>query len=198
MEEIQHHKRESNQILEKKQIGKTACSYISEDDTIFIDESSTALAMVDYLPTDIEFSLVTTSLLVSKRVSAMDNVKLYLLGGLYDDMSYSFGGYMAEQAMQFMTVDRFFFSCKGIDLKQGGTEGNEERARLKKNLLQSAQWACALADHTKLGLKARFAFIFPSSIDLLITDDAASTADLKQYELAGIKTQTTTTPTKES
>jgi len=82
IEDVQHHKRENREVKEKKQIGRLACSQIKADETIFIDESSTALAMVDFLPTDIEFSLITTSLLVAKRVSTMSNVKLYLLGGL--------------------------------------------------------------------------------------------------------------------
>ncbi len=191
VEDVQHHKRENRSVKEKKQIGRIACSHIKEAETIFIDESSTALAMIDFLPSDFEFSIVTTSLLVSKRVSAMKNVKLYLLGGLYDDMSYSFGGYIAEQVMQFLTVDRFFFSCKGIDLTQGGTEANEERARLKKSLLKSANWKCALADHTKIGFKAKFSFIFPDALDLLITDDAIALSELEGYEEAGILTQTT-------
>jgi len=188
LEEIQHHKRESREVKEKKQIGELAASFLEEGETIFIDESSTALAMIDFLPHDIEFSIITTSLLVSRRVSAMKNVKLYLLGGLYDEMSYSFGGYIAEQAMSYITVDRFYLSSKGVDVEQGATEANEERARLKRSLLKSAKWTCVLSDYTKLGFKARFSFMPTHEIDLLITDDSASEDVIEQFNRAGLKT----------
>ena len=120
----------------------------------------------------------------------MPNVELYLLGGLYDELSHSYGGFVAEQAISGLTVDRFFFSCKGIAEKVGATEGAEERARLKKKLLESASWTCALADHTKIGIKSKFSFIFPESIDLLITDAACSRSEIAELEKAGIKTIT--------
>ena len=188
--EVQHHKRESREVKAKKMIGELACSHIRAGETIFIDESSTALAMVDFLPNDIEFSVVTPSQLVSKRVSQMRNIQLYLLGGLYDELSHSFGGYIAEQAMRSMTVDRFYFSCKGIDVKQGATEASEKRARLKRNLLESAKWTCALVDNTKIAFKSKFSFIFPELIDLIITDNASLAEELDKFEASGVKTQT--------
>ena len=191
--EVQHHKRENRAVAEKRYIGQIASSFIKEGEVVFIDESSTALAMVDFLPNDFTFTLVTTSLLVSKRVTSMQNVELYLLGGVYDEISCSFGGFLAEQAMVMMTVDRFFFSCKGVDLNLGASEDSEERARLKKTLLKSASWTCALVDHTKLGLRAKFSFILPGAIDRLISDELACSAELNKFQQAGIKTQVTTT-----
>ena len=188
--EIQHHARKSRQKKEKAEIAEVACQYINEGEAIFLDESSTVLAMVKHLPRKVKFTVVTTSELVSTQVRQMSNVKLYILGGLYDELSHSYGGFLAEQAMSCLTVDRFFFSCKGIAEKVGATEGAEERARLKKRLLESARWACALADHTKVGIKSKFSFIFPKSIDLLITDSLCSSAKLAELEKAGIKTIT--------
>jgi len=188
--EIQHHARQNRQKKEKAEIAELACAYIKAGETIFLDESSTVLAMVKHLPRKIEFSVVTTSELVSGQVRQMSNVKLYLLGGLYDELSYSYGGFMAEHAMSCLTVDRFFFSCKGIAERVGATEGAEERARLKKRLLESTNWTCALADHTKIGIKSKFSFIFPDSIDLLITDSACPSSEIAELEKAGIKTIT--------
>ena len=188
LQDLQHHKRETREVKEKLQIGKKAASLVQKGETIFIDESSTALAMVDHLPTDFEINVVTTSLLVANRVSAHTNTRLYILGGLYDGKSFSFGGFLTEEAIRFMNIDRFFFSCKGIDSVMGGSEANEERARLKKNLLKFAKWRCLLADHTKLGLKAKFSFVFPNEIDLLITDSGADSESLMAYTQAGIST----------
>ncbi len=186
-EELQHHKRESREVAEKKMIGYVAASYIKEGETIFIDESSTALAMIEYLPLDIKFNLFTNSLLVAKRVTSKKNINLYLLGGAYDETCFSFGGYLAEESMKQVSVDRFFFSCKGLDQYFGASEVNEERARLKKSLLKSASWKCALADHTKLGLKARFSFMLPQQIDLVITDEGACAESISSFNKAGVK-----------
>lgn len=186
LEELQHHKRETREVKEKKMIGYAAASHIKDGETIFIDESSTALAMVEFLPVDKKITLVTTSLLVAKRVTNKENVTLYVLGGVYDERSLSFGGLLAEEACKCISIDRFFFSCKGMDQHLGASEANEERARLKKNLLRSAKWKCAIADHSKLGIKAKFSFIFPQEVDLLITDEGAPEKALKTFQKAGV------------
>lgn len=189
IEELQHHKRETREVKEKQIIGAMAASHIREGELIFIDESSTALAMVDHLPLDKEFELVTTSLLVAKRVSKKSNITLYLLGGLYDEKSHSFGGLLTEEAAKNLSIDRFFLSAKGVAPDFGASEANEERARSKKNLLKFAAWKCVLADHTKLGIKAKFSFILPQEIDLLITDDKAPQLALDTFDAVEIQTQ---------
>ena len=190
-EDLQHHKRESREIEEKQMIASTAASKIREGETIFIDESSTSLVMVDYLPADFEFNLVTNSLLLAKRVVSKSNITLHVIGGKYDETSFSLGGLLAEESIKFMSIDRFFFSCKGFHPELGATEASEERARLKKNLLKHSDWNCVLVDHTKLGIKAKFSFIFSKEVDLLVTDEAASKAVIQTYEKQGIKVEVT-------
>ena len=45
-----------------------------------------------------------------------------------------------------LTINTFFFSCRGIDFDRGMSEAWEENARYKQKVLALADRSCLLAD----------------------------------------------------
>jgi DeoR/GlpR family transcriptional regulator of sugar metabolism len=126
--------------------------------------------MVEFLPEDLPLRVITPSLLVARRVATHRNHQLVQLGGVFDPVSVSFGGLLTELTASRLKIDRFFFSCTGIDATHGATEPSEDRARTKQRIIELSTWNCALADHSKIGTKADYVFAAPAEIDLLVTD----------------------------
>ena len=185
--DLEHELRRELFVAEKRVIGQQAAQLVEPHESILLDESSTALAMVDLLPEEMPLRVITPSLLVARRVATHRNHELVQLGGVFDPVSVSFGGLLAELAVSRLKIDRFFFSCTGIDAVHGATEPSEDRARTKQRIIEFSVWNCALADHSKIGVTADYVFAVPGEIDSLVTDRAPEPDTAAALVAAGIE-----------
>lgn len=186
-EDLQHHKREERFVDEKKAIGVLAAQFVQAHETLLLDESSTALAAVDCLPKEVPLTIVTSSLLVAQRVATNENHTLIQLGGTFDPVSLSFTGCLTELALSRLNIDRFFFSCKGIDALQGASEPTPDRVSLKQLAIKYSRWNCALADLSKVGIHGKYYFAPLSDIDLLITNRPPQPKTSKLFQTADLE-----------
>lgn len=172
--ELSQSERESRQLDEKIAIGREAVRLICPRETILLDASTTALEFADQLPEDVPVRVVTYSLAVIERLASRDsNLELIQLGGTYEARGRRFSGMLTESALRALRIDRFFFSGGGLDPVRGVSEPNPEQARLKRMMLQHAEWSCALLDHTKLGVQTDFYFAAAEELDVVVTDRGA-------------------------
>lgn len=157
----------------KQAIAKVAAKRIKPDETIFIDASSTALAITEFLP-DFPMTIVTNSQDVIMAVGSMENVDLISTGGLFEARSRSLIGLSAARTLRRYNIHRMFFSGSGLDLNRGVSERNSRQAAFKETVIESAEDVCFLGDETKLGRCS--AFFFAECIDLttLITTKKAN------------------------
>ncbi len=167
-------------VAEKLAIARAAVSLVQEGDTILIDASTTALQMVRLLP-DIPMTVLTNSIQVCAELAGRTRSRVICTGGTLSTASLSFVGYRAEQVLADYHVNRFFFSCTGVDFQYGLSDVNEGQAMLKEQMLEIADHSYLLADAGKFGVRALKRFASLSEIDTIITSeglDAAVAADL--------------------
>lgn len=180
--ELDHTQREAQNLDEKKSIARKAASFIKPGDTILLDASSTALQLVDILSAINDVHVVTYSQEVSELLTRRASTQLTLLGGTYDPPTRSYCGMLTDSALRHLRIDRFFFSCKGVDPSSGLSEANNEQARLKKSILDHAEVSYLLADHSKIGLRSNYFFASLDKIPTLITDSGISSSALSLLE----------------
>ena len=180
--EIDHTQREFQNLDEKKNIARKAATFIKSGETILLDASSTALQLVNVLPEINDVHVVTYSQEVAELLVRRSGVELTLLGGTFDQPSRSYCGMLTEIALSYLRIDRFFFSCKGVDHKSGLSEANNEQARLKKAILDHSEASYLLADHSKIGLRSNYFFAPLEKIPTLITDSGISSSALSLLE----------------
>lgn len=156
----------------KNEIAKAAAQRIQPNETIFIDASSTALSIIQYLP-DFPITVVTNAHDVVSAVGGMENVDLICMGGLYEAKSRSFIGAEAEKALLRFNIHRMFFSGNGLDLKRGVSEGNSCQASFKERVIDCAEDVCFLADSSKIGQCSAFFFAECSDLTTVITSKTA-------------------------
>ena len=175
---------------EKLAIARHAAGRIQPNETIFLDASSTALTITEFLP-EIPLTILTNAQNVVLALSHRTCHDVICTGGLYDPRSRSYIGLLAEEALRRYHIHRMFFSGNAFDLKRGVSEVNSRQAIFKERVVSVSEEVCLLADHTKLGKRSAFFFCEASAISLLITDKAANPEFLTEAKAAGLDVEVT-------
>jgi DeoR/GlpR family transcriptional regulator of sugar metabolism len=167
--ETSYQLRETIHVTEKQRISTEAVKYVTPNDRIVLDASTTAWHMAAQLP-DIPLTILTNSLKVTLVLSEKKNVTVINTGGMLVKNSLSFVGPLAEQALEEYHVNKAFISCKGVHMERGISESNELQARIKRKMVGMAEEVYVLADYSKFDVQAFTMISGWNQIHHLITD----------------------------
>ena len=184
--DLSFHERQAVMRAEKQAIAKLAASRIQPNETIFLDASSTALTLTEYLP-EMPLTILTNALNVFTALSERPNFDLMCTGGLFDAKSRSFIGLTAERVLQRYNIHRMFLSGSGLHATRGVSESNARQAAFKERVIANAEDVVFMGDHSKLGRKASFFFAELSDLSCVITDAAADPEMRSEIESAGVE-----------
>ncbi|MGY4691337.1 DeoR/GlpR family DNA-binding transcription regulator [Salibacterium sp. K-3] len=177
--------RQSKNTAEKQVIAQKAASYVENGDIIALDASTTALMMVKHVK-DKSITVITNSIGVTMELSTEDHIRVILIGGYLSKASMSLVGNFAERVIEDYHVDKFFFSCLGVDIQRGVSEMHEDQALVKKQLISISENLFLLADSSKFGEKSLFRLCDLSIINYLITDNKVSMNSIREVNKSGI------------
>ncbi len=159
---------------EKKQIARQAFSFVSENDTLLLDGSTTVYELGKLLAQSPVkgLSIITNSFHLMNLFSGSGQRIIHTGGELSPGMNYA-AGTVTEQMLRGIRVDKCFLGTNGIEPAYGYSVPSFQDAAVKKCMLQAARVSFILADHTKFGesYMAKFAD-FAGEVDYLITDQA--------------------------
>ncbi len=181
--------------FEKSLVAKTAAGLIQPNDTIFLDASSTVLAMTDYLPL-CPLTVLTNAHHVIVALGGRPGYDLICTGGNYEERSRSYVGVMAEDSLKRFMIKWLFVGVDGLHHQIGASEVNPGQAALKERLIPRAEQVCVVCDSSKLEKKSPFIFAQASQLDMLVTDDGATPEILQLYQGEGIRVVTAPLPSE--
>ncbi len=184
--EIPVPKRQSKHMEEKEMIARTAATYVEDGDIIAIDASTTSLLMTRHIKGK-NLTVITNSIGVTLELASEQSIRVILIGGYLSEGSMSLVGNFAERVVQDYHVDKFFFSCLGVDFKRGISEIHEDQASVKKQLLSISEKLILLVDHSKFGQKSLIRLCDLTAVDYLITDNRVSINTIKELNVQGIR-----------
>ncbi|MBT3603193.1 MAG: DeoR/GlpR transcriptional regulator [Candidatus Latescibacteria bacterium] len=173
--------RNITRIKEKTSIAKRALQEVSEADVIALDASTSAYQMARLLP-DIAIHIITNSLPIITLLEKREHIKVIATGGLIDHNTQSLTGPLVDQALDTYHINKFFFSCRGVDFQRGLSEAWEENARYKQKLLALADQSYLLADTSKLDVRSKIFFAKINDVDIIFTDTDLNEDQLKQLQ----------------
>jgi len=171
---------------EKSQIAQKALSIIKDGEVLLMDASSTSLALARILP-DINLTVITNGYDLVAELMSKTNITTIMTGGKLDPVSRSFWGLIAWQTVKRFAVDKFFFSCNGLDFKRGASEAAELHSEFKENAKDFCSQNILLCDSTKLGICSTSFFAPIDSINTIITDNNVSAEILKKLKSTRIE-----------
>ena len=117
-----------------------------------------------------QLTVITNSIENLLELSDVPGYDIISTGGVLRAGTMSLLGRRAAEGIGNYTVDKVFISCKAVDIDRGVTDGNDDVASIKQDMLAAGGKVYLAVDSTKFD-KVAFARICPlSRVDVVITD----------------------------
>ena len=162
---------------EKHAIARHAARYIEPGQSIFMDESTTVLALTDYLNASLPLTIATNGMSVVDAVREVDGIDLIVLGGNYNRRFYGFFGLYTKQIIESLRINTLFMSASAVV----GTityNQNQQVVKVKRAMMAVAEQRILLVDQHKFSMSALNRLADLREFDRVIVDDGLS-EDLK-------------------
>ncbi len=179
--------RRNSNPLGKQRIAELVYDVVNDGDHIFLDASTTAVFIAKNLKKKKRLTVITNSIENMLELADVDDWDIISTGGLLKSGSMSLLGRRALESVADYNVDKTFFSCKGIDIEKGVTDGNDETASIKQGMIASAGKVYLAVDSSKFGNIAFSKICEMSKLDVVITDRQPPAAWLDYFKQNGIE-----------
>lgn len=159
---------------DKRQIGLTAASLISDGETIAIGAGTTTTQLARCIRHRKGITILTNAINIAMELSHLPEIKVSMTGGSLSGDWFALVGDVAQRNVGEMFFDRAFIGVDGAHAEHGMTTNYPDQAAIHRAMMRQARQRIILADHRKVGTVGR-SLIWPASdIDKLITDKASS------------------------
>lgn len=165
--------RQEKNVKEKMASAMIALKNMPEFQTVFIDNSSTCLALVERMNLTHK-TVVTNGLQVALRISGRDDVTLITPGGEIKSNSTAMIGSMALNTLRDFRFDLALLSCSAVD-DAGSYELSLDSMLIKKLAIENSSKRLLVFDETKVNLNSHYLVAPLHKFDALISgaDDEA-------------------------
>ena len=184
--EAPFHIRKKSNTEGKKIIADIIKNRINDGEHIVIDASSTALSIVHALDDKDNLTLITNSIEVMLEAMCHNNWDVISTGGKLYEKYLAFAGPGAMESFRTMNADKIIFSCKGMDMERGITDGNAIFAHLKRTMLESVRERILAVDHTKFDNIAFYNICDIADVNTIVTDIRPSDEWMAYFKEKGI------------
>ena len=164
---------------EKRHIGRVAADFVKDGDTIFIDGSTTAQCMEQYLVSKKNLTVITNNMLLGVNLS-QSGIEVICLGGkVVEKPSALCGNETVENASRYR-VDKMFFST-GAATSDGLIATSVLYDLVFKEISKNANQIFYLVDSNKIDKDFKVAYGDFSKVDVVISDYVFPEATGKKY-----------------
>jgi DeoR family fructose operon transcriptional repressor len=179
----------------KTAMAARAASLVGDNATVFVDASSTCLAVAHALAerNSAPLTLVTNSPAIAFELSA-DQIHVVVVPGEVDQHMRLIAGRWAIEFLAGLNIDIAFLSAAGITLEQGLTTSRRPLADVVNAARAVAGRSIALIDSSKFGRSSLLTICRPEELDLLIVDAGLSARELQSYRRAGVTVEVAAQP----
>lgn len=153
---------------EKERVATVALSCMPEFGTVFLDSSTTALALAGRLNLSHK-TVVTNNLQAAMLLSGRHDVSLIFLGGEVLYRSNSVAGSMTMRELSGMRFDLMLASCTAVE-QDGAFENSLGQCEIKRLAFEQSRKRILLADSSKFQEKGTYQVASLSDFDLVVTD----------------------------
>jgi DeoR family deoxyribose operon repressor len=141
------------------------------EETLFMDCGTTLPHLISLIPSDMKLTIICYALNTAGMVVRKPNVKLVMLGGVYNEPTASFYPIEEDLTLDAFAINRAFISAAGVDPRLGATCTTFREAALKRAAMARAQKNLLVVDNSKLGQVKSAAFAPLSDFDKIATEN---------------------------
>ncbi len=162
--------RSGQNIFEKKKIALSAIKLIKNGSLIFLDGSTSAFFIAEYL-SDFKNVKVVTNGIDTLSLLAKNNIEAYSTGGYVSPTNRSvLVGHYAQEMIENLHADFTFFSAKSVNRAGEVYDCFEEENVLRKSMLHHSTTSVLLCDSTKFNQTAPYRLCSLNDVDYVVSD----------------------------
>ncbi len=132
----------------KEIIAARCLRFVSNGDTIFLDNSTTCFYIAKLLQ-DMRITVLTNNLMILNLLAKCPSIKLIGIGGNYSPTEKAFYGPIAKLTIQRYYVDTSFLSSRSLSLNSGITDSTDRWNDVRRIVLEHSQHTYFVADYSK-------------------------------------------------
>lgn len=170
----------------KLAIARKALKLIQPHTSVFLDASTTNLALAQNLP-DINLNIFTTGPTIALELCRLHNVVVTLCCGTLNRKNVSLSGQNTLEMLEKINIDMAFVGVSGCSAEAGFTCGTEGDMLVKRMVIKKARTSVLMCGKEKFSSLMPYTFAMPEDVDYLITDDALPESFLQLAKLSGLK-----------
>lgn len=182
--ESSFHQRAASNLEAKQKIANIAARYIMDNQSIFIDGSSTAIEIIKALPSNKKITVYTNSLAALPFLFDKENVRIFVLGGYLAPDNNTFESSHSIELLRDIFIDAVFISCSGFSI-HGFTNNGLSGTAAKRIMLENSAKNYLIADCSKWKKHGLFELGTWEKINTIITDQPIPDQDLACIEKCG-------------
>jgi DeoR/GlpR family transcriptional regulator of sugar metabolism len=148
--------RRTAEVAGKIETALAAASLLEPDQVVILDGGSTALHLVDAIPSDHTATFVTHSPPVAAALGQRQGLEVIVVGGSLDPRAMVAVGAQTLDAYRRVSADICLMGIWSIHPEHGISSGYHEEAEVRRVLLDRADRVVGLASRDKLGTVAPF------------------------------------------
>jgi len=179
--------RRDQMVQEKKRIGVAAAEFVANGDAIFLDASSTTLALARNFRNYRDLTILTNSLVVAQAMLEAPGVTLVMTGGIVQRDTVSLMGTESLAILRKYNIKTGFFGAHGLSFPEGLTDVSAGEAEVKREVVSMCRQVIALIDASKWGRVGPASFANPQDVHIIITDEQAPVGLVEQARSIGAR-----------
>ncbi|MCH3967855.1 MAG: DeoR/GlpR family DNA-binding transcription regulator [Atopobiaceae bacterium] len=172
--ELNARKRIGTNATQKRAIAEKALAQIEDGDTIFLDVSTTNLALAQAIAASQRTLTVVSNMVdILQALAVSDAVTAIGTGGTMNLDQDGFYGAYTQEFLRALHFDRAFIGALGVDLGSGDVLTFDlDDGLTKRAAMQNAACAYLMVDANKFGAGGTYRFATLEDFDVVVTDKA--------------------------
>ena len=179
--------RRQQQADEKNRIGAAAAAMVGDGETIFLDASSTSLAMTAHLRQRQNLTVVTNGLAVAQSFLDAPGVTVVLLGGILQRETASMVSLEGAAGLPAARLQKGFCGAHSFTEAGGLADASAADAEVKRQMVKRCRRAIAVLDATKWEWTGLPRYARLQDMQTIITDRRAPRSLVRQVRSAGVE-----------
>lgn len=172
--------------LYRRLIAQYASTLVEDGDSLFINTSSNALQMLQYVTRNNVTAITNNGKVINREYGA--GVNVILTGGELRYPKDAMVGDYAIRSLQTVFAKKAFVGCSGLTPDSGMMTEIANEVSVNELMVNHATEAIyVLADHTKIGKRSSFTSCAIEKVNYLITDEKAPSEILEELRNKGVQ-----------
>ncbi len=169
----------------RRAISRRAAALVEKGDRLFVNGSSTALDLLDYVTREGVQVFTNNGFAINRTFPP--GVEVTLSGGVLRSQGHIMTGDCAMRNLLMMRAEKAFLGCSGISPDGEILCDIPTELGINETMISHAYQYYILADHTKVGRAGTYASFSLEVPGTIITDDQAPSAVLDRLRSLGMK-----------